>query len=315
VPNEHWRYQGRQYHTWFGHGTAPKDGEDGASFDDQSPAALKALLNPANVAQRVEWIGHSLVGHVARRDRAAIERSLSGAGMDRLKDVVAVAYGARGLSRDAFRQSLLDPSTSDEVVDSIRAAAAGAVEARTTAALNAAGEALASAVQGVGSGSWSRFLADADRRAVTAVSGGAVPGIVQASAAGTDLPNSILLGGLAVMTWLLLGQRQPGSQAPAPRPVLPNVMPMKPPRDAKDRNGAKAPGKPGEAEKFKDPKGGEQWVNEPDGTRHGWLDADGNVWVPTGPPGPGNHGGPHWDVEYPNGRYRNVRPIKEGSNE
>jgi len=80
---------------------------------------------------------------------------------------------------------------------------------------------------------------------------------------------------------------------------------VQPPADAKDPNGAKAPGKPGEAEGFKDPKGGEDWVRSPRG--YGWRDSKGNVWVPTGP-GDLAHGGPHWDVQLPGGGYVNVYP-------
>jgi RHS repeat-associated protein len=74
----------------------------------------------------------------------------------------------------------------------------------------------------------------------------------------------------------------------------------RPPKDAKDPNGAKAPGKPGEAEGFEDPKTGEKWVKGPDG-RGGWQDSKGNVWQPTGQGGLA-HGGPHWDIQRPNGR-------------
>ncbi|MDR0209860.1 MAG: RHS domain-containing protein [Pseudomonas putida] len=87
-----------------------------------------------------------------------------------------------------------------------------------------------------------------------------------------------------------------------------------PPADAKDPNGAKAPGKPGAAEGFKDPKSGESWVPNPNpgkgGGKHGWLDAKGNVWVPSGQGGRA-HGGPHWDVQKPGGGYENIRPVRD----
>jgi hypothetical protein len=79
-----------------------------------------------------------------------------------------------------------------------------------------------------------------------------------------------------------------------------------PPKDAKDPNGAKAPGKPGAAEGFEDPSDGEAWGQAPNGD-WGWVDDDGNVWVPTGQGGSA-HGGPHWDVNYPGGGYGNVYP-------
>ena len=80
-----------------------------------------------------------------------------------------------------------------------------------------------------------------------------------------------------------------------------------PPADAKDPKGPKAPGKPGTAEGFEDPKGGEDWVRNPNGRGYGWRDSKGNVWVPTNP-GDLAHGGPHWDVELPGGGYVNVYP-------
>jgi RHS repeat-associated protein len=80
------------------------------------------------------------------------------------------------------------------------------------------------------------------------------------------------------------------------------------PSDAKDPNGAKAPGKPGEKEGFKDPKNGEKWVKNPNGRGSGWEDSDGKVWVPTGPGGSA-HGGSHWDVQDPRtGGHVNVYP-------
>jgi len=80
----------------------------------------------------------------------------------------------------------------------------------------------------------------------------------------------------------------------------------KPPSDAKDPNGAKAPGKPGKAEGFEDPKTGEKWVKGPDG-RGGWQDSKGRIWQPTGQGGAA-HGGSHWDVQNPNGTHTNVYP-------
>ncbi|MDA8449581.1 polymorphic toxin type 37 domain-containing protein [Acidovorax sp. GBBC 3332] len=85
----------------------------------------------------------------------------------------------------------------------------------------------------------------------------------------------------------------------------------KPPSNAYDPTGPKAPGKPGSAEGFKDPKGGESWVRNPNGRGYGWQGADGGVWCPTGPDSGSTgdaHGGPHWDVEYPGGRYTNIYP-------
>lgn len=72
---------------------------------------------------------------------------------------------------------------------------------------------------------------------------------------------------------------------------------------------AQAPGKPTENDGYVSPK---RWngkkVKHPKTGQHGYPDKNGKVWVPTGP-GPGAHGGTHWDVVSPDGkRYDNVYP-------
>lgn len=69
---------------------------------------------------------------------------------------------------------------------------------------------------------------------------------------------------------------------------------------------AQAPGKPAEKDGFIPKK---KWdgkkVRNPNGHGAGWPDREGKVWVPTGPKG---HGGPHWDVQKPDGNHDNVYP-------
>lgn len=89
--------------------------------------------------------------------------------------------------------------------------------------------------------------------------------------------------------------------------TLPQLSFHKPPRDAWDKNGAKAPGRPGAETGFQDPKGGPRW-GRTDGGDWGWEDADGKIWVPSGS-GSDAHGGPHWDVQNKDGTgHRNVYP-------
>jgi hypothetical protein len=66
----------------------------------------------------------------------------------------------------------------------------------------------------------------------------------------------------------------------------------KPPENAYDRNGSKAPGRPTESTSFQSPPGGDKWAKSPNGKGYGWLDEKGNIWIPTGP-GDEAHGGPH----------------------
>jgi hypothetical protein len=74
-------------------------------------------------------------------------------------------------------------------------------------------------------------------------------------------------------------------------------------------NDAQAPGMPTKKDGFLPPK---KWDGKkkthPITGAVGWPDKKGKIWVPTGV-GPKAHGGPHWDVQYPNGiDYDNVYP-------
>jgi hypothetical protein len=65
------------------------------------------------------------------------------------------------------------------------------------------------------------------------------------------------------------------------------------------------PGVPTEKNGFVSPK---NWNGNKvkSGSQYGYPDASGDVWVPTNP---GNaHGGPHWDVQHPDGSHTNAFP-------
>jgi uncharacterized protein RhaS with RHS repeats len=92
------------------------------------------------------------------------------------------------------------------------------------------------------------------------------------------------------------------------------ISSIKPPANAWDPNGPKAPGYPGDHPDYQDPKGGPNWVPNPNGPGNGWEDINGNVWVPTGQGGLA-HGGPHWDVQNPKNPndYENKFPPQQSS--
>lgn len=71
---------------------------------------------------------------------------------------------------------------------------------------------------------------------------------------------------------------------------------------------AKAPGMPSASDGFEPGKNGAEWVPNPNGKGYGWRDKGGRVWCPTGPRPGAAHGGPHWDVQFPNGDHTNVYP-------
>lgn len=121
VANTHWMYQGRQYHQWFGHGTAAKEVEEG-----RSPSGL---FDPVSIGQRIDYaVGH-VIGEATQSERSRWESRLSGTARDSLKTAIGAWYGARALSREKFRQRLLDPYSSDETVDRLREASEGIVDA------------------------------------------------------------------------------------------------------------------------------------------------------------------------------------------
>ncbi|MBX9878275.1 MAG: hypothetical protein K2Y22_07430 [Candidatus Obscuribacterales bacterium] len=127
--------------------------------------------------------------------------------------------------------------------------------------------------------------------------GGALTGGVLSlpGGGGLAIPGAVagaLLGGMAgtAAGWLIPDPKI--SDIPDP------FCAAKPPKNALDPNGPKAPGNPADYPEtgFEEPKGGPNWVPNPNGPGKGFEAADGNVWVPSGPKG---HGGPHWDVQVP----------------
>ena len=257
--NNHWIYQGRQYHQWFGHGTAPRD--------DTDPVRPGSLFDPASVAQRLDYaIGH-VIGAASRNERSRWETRLGGSSRESLKTLVAAWYGARGKSRDTFRGQLLDPYTSDATVDQLRRAAKGIVEGRTHEQLGAAGEALASAAFKIGLDAWPRFLGDSQRQAMDAVGAEAIPGVIKASATGTD---TAVVGGALLLGLLYLLMRPPqASNPPVNQPMMTEQSPP-----AKKEEKTPTPANPGLA------KPGEATL--PDDRRTHILDGDGK--------GGGGHG-------------------------
>lgn len=58
------------------------------------------------------------------------------------------------------------------------------------------------------------------------------------------------------------------------------------------------------------PKRGDWLVNPPRGPQSGYVDDDGNEWVPHPHPN-GQEADFHWDVQHPSGAHTNVRPDGE----
>lgn len=199
------------------------------------------------MGQRVDYVSGSVVARSPRDERSRWEVRISGTNRESLKTVVAVWYGASKLTRSSFRQRLLDPNTSDETVDQLRAAAKAIVDARTHAQLAVAGESLATAAQAVGLYRWPGFLGDAERKGVSAVAEGAIPGVMNASFVVGD-PRVTALGiilGLVILGYQYLTGQSSGPSRPTISPTQPTPPPEVPPKDAKAGQGpAVSPVKP-----------------------------------------------------------------------
>jgi hypothetical protein len=173
------------------------------------------------------------------------------------------------MSRDTFRGRLLDPYTRDETADRLRQAAKGIVEGWTHEQLGAAGEALASAAFQVGLDAWPRFLGDSQRRAMEAVSADTIPGVIKASATGTDTAvagGALLLGGLLY----LLTRPPPASRPSASAPMMTEQSPRAKKEEDKPSPPIPKLAKPSEA-------------TLPDDRRKHILDGDGKGGVGHGP--------------------------------
>jgi RHS repeat-associated protein len=128
-----------------------------------------------------------------------------------------------------------------------------------------------------------------------------VAGPIGVAVGGLILVTDTVIGGVIGFASDIIGNDWSGAA----------IYNARPPANAWDPNGPKAPGYPGDPEAghpdYVDPKGGPNWVTNPNGPGYGWEDRSGDVWVPTGWGGAA-HGGPHWDVQTPGGGYRNAKP-------
>ncbi len=59
---------------------------------------------------------------------------------------------------------------------------------------------------------------------------------------------------------------------------------------------------------FVPPKGSDWIKNKPRGPRDGFIDADGNLWVPHPPPPSDDPDDFHWDVQHADGTHTNIAP-------
>jgi len=153
-----WQDQGRQYHMWFGHGTA-------GLKDKPSKAGSEPMFEPGNTSQRIDAVAHGAMMHMPRKDWHRPVLSFDRERLERLRTAMTAWIGARALSNAAFEVKLVDPLTSETAVNAFRTAADGAQTAQSHEDLKDASGQLTAGMQSVGLDKWPGFLRDAADRA------------------------------------------------------------------------------------------------------------------------------------------------------
>ena len=171
-------------------------------------------------------------------------------------------------------------------------------------------------------------IEEAERRAAAAAARAAAAEAAEATAlTAAEIEGAEagagLLASIGPVGWVILGVAVVGvgayliykanesAEEKFPNTSPSSTQPCPSQQAASDKLEDKVPGKPTAEDGYVPPKRGPGAdgapVKNPNGPGRGWVDENGDVWVPTGP-GPTAHGGPHWDVQTPGGGHRNVYP-------
>jgi hypothetical protein len=152
-----WQDQGRQEHGWFGHGTAAQGDVDDATND--------SLFGAGGLEARIQAVAYGAVAALPSALREAAAMQFKATSLPRLTEVMRAWIRGAKLNQSRFAKLFFGRAVDDPVVGNLRAAAQGADMAKGHGELREAAGHLAAAVQQVGVGRWSRFLADAQTRA------------------------------------------------------------------------------------------------------------------------------------------------------
>lgn len=150
-----WEDQGRQYHMWFGHGTA----------GSKATAAPGSSVAGQSTADRVLALAYGALASLPAAQRGQAEAQYNNGTLPRLREAMAAWVRGTSLSRAAFGARLLGRNADDPVVRNLYGAALGVVTATSHDDLRDAAGQLARAMQAVGIPRWPGFVADAQARA------------------------------------------------------------------------------------------------------------------------------------------------------
>lgn len=151
-----WEDQGRQYHMWFGHGTAPVKAKD--TSDD-------GIFGLNGLAQRIQAVAHGAVGALPQALRARAAAQYDAGNLERLSEAMSAWSRGTKLGVDEFTERFFGRAADDSAVEQLHRAALGVGLAQSHAELREASDQLADAMQAIGLDRWPRFLADAQERA------------------------------------------------------------------------------------------------------------------------------------------------------
>ena len=151
-----WEDQGRQYHMWFGHGTAA---------DKSRKAAPGSSAVGQSTADRVLALAYGALASLPAARRGQAEAQYNNGTLPRLKEAMTAWLRATALNGADFASRLFGRNADDPVVRDLHSAALRAATATSHDDLRDAAGKLARAMEAVGIDRWPHFVADAQERA------------------------------------------------------------------------------------------------------------------------------------------------------
>ena len=150
-----WKDQGRQYHMWFGRGTAPDKGKK--ATPDRS-------MIGSSTDDRVLALAYGAIAVLPASLRRQAEAQYQRGTLPRLKEAMAAWIKGTRLDRATFANRFFGREVDDPVVQRLHLAAVGAATATNHDDIREAASQLADAIKEVGIDQWPRFVAEASSR-------------------------------------------------------------------------------------------------------------------------------------------------------
>ena len=154
--DDHWQFQGRQEHGWFGHGVAP---------DKTGNAGLDLPVISKSIDDRALALAYGAIAALPAPPRRRAEAQYQHGTFPSLKKALTAWIRGARLEQNVFAARLFGRAADDPVARTLRSAALVAAAATSQADIGHAAGKLADAIKAVGVDQWPRFVADALKRA------------------------------------------------------------------------------------------------------------------------------------------------------